>query len=127
MSVFGKQILTQNPMRIISVLQVQSITVLNNAARFDGRQIKCFCQVIEVAYFHEGPIENIAVELNGRAVWLDGARPDVCDLVDSLEKGYFYVPELATSVGQDLDSIIILFVNSAAAAVIAVHLAIQDN
>src|SRR5216684_2492067 len=49
------------------------------------------------------------------------------DLVDSLEKGDFYVRELAPCVGQDLDAVVIVFANFPAAAVIPVDLAIQDN
>src|SRR5437763_17075770 len=42
----GKQFFTQNPMRSVSMLQVESIAVLNDATHLDVRQVKRFCQVI---------------------------------------------------------------------------------
>jgi hypothetical protein len=51
----------------------------------------------------------------------------VHNLVDILDKGDLYIRVLASFLGQDLDAIVVFFVNSPLATVVAFNLAVEDD
>jgi hypothetical protein len=87
-------------------LSLDGISILDNAAGFDIRKSKRFCQHLLAARFLNGCFENLAVEFHDAAVGSDGAPFHMDHACDLLVIFNLHVASFGAFLGEDLDTVI---------------------
>src|ERR1700693_2339262 len=114
-------------MRGIRVLEIESIGVFDNASRLHSGQRKGLCHKLQPAGFYQGFVEDFAIKVNNGSVPLDGACPNVDNVVYALDEWDLYICLFAPIFGEDLDPVVIVLVYSSPTTVVAIYLAEQND
>src|SRR5215469_5011985 len=100
----GEQLFTENPARGIPKPALQFIAVLNDAARFDRRQVECFRLNPESARLEQRLLENISVEPDHGAVGPDGTGANVFHILDTFDEGNLDIGPLPPFLSENFDA-----------------------